>query len=65
VTSTEAEVCVKSGTKSGSDALRRKTMGKVGLRVGITKAVKEWDKRRFPKTREPNATKLEDARRSL
>ena len=45
---TEAEV----RAKSGSDVLRRKTMGKAGLRAGITKAAKKWDKRRFPKRQE-------------
>jgi hypothetical protein len=61
VAGTEAEV----RAKSGSDALRQKTMGKAGLRAGITKAAKKWDKRRFPKMRERNVTKREGAQRSL
>jgi hypothetical protein len=61
VAGTEVEV----HAKSRSDALRQKTMGKAGLRAGITKAAKKWDKRRFPKRQERNVTKHEGARRSL
>jgi hypothetical protein len=45
VTGTEAEV----RAKSGSDALRWKTMGKAGLRVGITKAAKKYERQRISK----------------
>jgi hypothetical protein len=31
----------------------------VGLRAGITKVAKKWDKRRFPKMQEQNAMKRE------